>query len=206
MMKKVGILGGSFDPIHNGHLAIAQCAYKEFSLDEIWLIPAGHSPNKNEKNMTAAKLRLQMTKLAAEEYSDFFVSDFEVNSEETSYTYRTLEYFKRNYPEIQFFFIMGADSLDYLEQWANPEIICQCAVILVAVRDDFDLQKIQKKISEIQKSFSADIQILHEEKLDISSSDIREKLARCEDVSKDIPKPVLQFIEEHNLYRNNLSV
>jgi len=144
--KKIGILGGSFDPIHQGHLNIAEQARIEFDLDEVWFIPAGHSPNKNESEMTSAEMRTEMTALAVASSPYFKVSRIEVDAEETSYTYITLSKLKEQYPNLQFYFIMGADSLDYFEKWRHPEIICQKSIILTAVRDDMDLDEIYAKI------------------------------------------------------------
>lgn len=87
----IGILGGSFDPIHNGHLHMAKCAYESYALDQVWLIPAGHSPNKDEHRMTDAKDRFKMCKLAAQPYPWMIVSRLELDSAERSYTYRTME-------------------------------------------------------------------------------------------------------------------
>ena len=103
--KKIGILGGSFDPIHNGHLAIAESAYRDFNLDEIWLIPAGHSPNKDEDKMTSAVMRAEMTALAAQNIPHFKLSTYEIAKEGTSYTYLTLSDFKEQYPDTDFYFI-----------------------------------------------------------------------------------------------------
>lgn len=156
-LKRVGILGGSFDPIHKGHLNIAQSAYEEFALDEVWFIPAGHSPNKDEKKMTAADIRAEMTALAIYDIPYFKLSRMEIDAEGTSYTYLTLTKLKEACPDTDFFFIMGADSLDYLEKWYHPEIICEKAVILAAVRDDMDLSEVEKKISALKQLFPAEI-------------------------------------------------
>ena len=134
---KIGILGGSFDPIHNGHLNMAKQALQEYQLEEVWLMPAGHSPNKIEADMTPAAIRYEMTKLAAETQNDLTASDFELRKKSTSYTYQTLELLQARYPNHTFYFIMGADSLDYFEQWAHPDINCKYAVILVVNRDSF---------------------------------------------------------------------
>ena len=88
--RKIGILGGSFDPVHNGHLAIARAAYTDFDLDEVWFIPAGHSPNKNESGMTLPEYRAEMVALAVKPYPYFKMSTVEIEAEETSYTYLTL--------------------------------------------------------------------------------------------------------------------
>ena len=135
----IGILGGSFDPIHNGHLHMAKCAYESYALYQVWLIPAGHSPNKDEHGMTDAKDRFQMCKLAAQPYPWMTVSRLELDSAERSYTYRTMEKLSEQFPMHRFFFIMGGDSLDYFEQWKQPERIAKLATILVIPRDLFSI-------------------------------------------------------------------
>lgn len=201
--KKIGILGGSFDPIHNGHLAIAESAYKDFNLDEIWLIPAGHSPNKDEEKMTSATIRAEMTALAAQDIPHFKLSTYEIDKEGTSYTYLTLSDFKEQYPDTYFYFIMGADSLDYFESWRHPEIICRKAVILVAVRDDMDLDDIQKKIGVIKEQFDAEIYPLSCPKIDISSSEIRTKLLAGKSICDIVPQAVADYITKHALYKSS---
>ena len=199
--KKIGILGGSFDPIHNGHLAIAESAYRDFHLDEVWLIPAGHSPNKDEDKMTSAAVRAEMTALAAQDIPYFKLSTYEIDKEGTSFTYLTLSDYKEQYPDTDFYFIMGADSLDYFDAWRHPEIICQKAVILVAVRDDMDLDDINEKIGHIKEQFHAEIYPLSCAKIDISSSEIRANLQDGKEIYHMVPQAVADYIEEHELYK-----
>ena len=200
--KKIGILGGSFDPIHNGHLAIAESAYRDFSLDEVWLIPAGHSPNKDEKKMTSAYTRADMVALAIEQIPYFKLSMYEIEKEGTSYTYLTLSDFKERYPDTTFYFIMGADSLDYFEKWRHPEIICEKAIILVSVRDDMDLEDIHSKITQIKSLFHAKIYPLSCKKIDISSSEIRAAILNEEPLPNELPEAVAQYIKEQHLYED----
>lgn len=199
--KKIGILGGSFDPIHNGHLSIAQSAYQEFSLDEIWFVPAGHSPNKYEQDMTDAEIRAEMVALAIKDIPYFKLSMFEIDRESTSYTYLTLTSFKKQYPDTDFYFIMGADSLDYLERWNHPEIICEKAVILVAVRDDMDLEAVNMKIKQIQSLFHAEIYSLSCPKVNISSSEIRAGFAGGISQERHLPQAVSDYINAVHLYQ-----
>lgn len=199
--KKIGILGGSFDPIHNGHLMLAQSAYQEFALDEIWLIPAGHSPNKDENKMTGAAIRAEMVTLAIQDIPYFKLSAYEIDKEGTSYTYLTLSDFKELYPNTDFYFIMGADSLDYFEDWKHPEIICQKAVILVAVRDDMDINDIHAKIQYLQSQFHAEIYPLSCPKADISSSGIRAGIAKGVLPERALPKAVIDYIKANHLYQ-----
>lgn len=198
--KKIGILGGSFDPIHKGHLNIAQSAYREFGLDEVWFIPAGHSPNKNETNMTPAKIRADMTSLAISEYPHFRISMMEIEAQETSYTYLTLTKLKNQYPDTQFYFIMGADSLDYFETWSHPQIICEKAIILVAIRDDLDLPEIQKKTEALKKEFPAVIYPLKTGKTDISSTELRSQIKHGKINLKLLPSKVEDYILKQGLY------
>ena len=200
--KKIGILGGSFDPIHNGHLAIAESAYRDYNLDEVWLIPAGHSPNKDEAKMTSAMERAEMVALAIQDIPYFRLSMYEIEKEGTSFTYLTLSDFKDKYPDTDFYFIMGADSLDYFETWKHPEIICEKAVVLVAVRDDMDLEDIQNKIMELKNMFHAQIYPLSCSKIDISSSDIRTALINNTKLPIGLPEKVADYIQKNCLYRD----
>ena len=202
--EKIGIFGGSFDPIHSGHLNIAKSAYEEFDLDEVWFVPAGHSPNKSEAQMTPAAIRAEMVSLAIEGIPYFKLCDIEMASEETSYTYVTLTKLKELYPHKKFFFLMGADSLDYFEHWYHPEIICRKAVILAAVRDDMDIGAIRQKIAQIQSLFPAEIYPVSGGKTDISSSSLRQQLTAGEETSLTmLPEKVRAFIREHKLYTGN---
>lgn len=199
--KKIGILGGSFDPVHKGHLAIGEAAYRDFDLDEVWFIPAGHSPNKDETGMTAPELRARMTELAVAPYSYFKVSRMEIKAERTSYTYLTLTRLKELHPDTRFYFIMGADSLDYFEEWKHPEIISQMAVILVAVREQWDRQGIMDKIQKIEHMFKAEIYPLSCERFDAASREIRHALENGASRIPELPDSVMQFIRENHLYR-----
>lgn len=192
---KIGILGGSFDPIHNGHLYMAEHAYKQYHLDEIWLIPNGNAPHKDAKKMTDAMHRLAMCEIAAERYSYMKVSDIEVCSKNFSYTYLTVQKLTKNYPEHEFYFIMGADSLDYFDKWKNPQIISSLCKILVINRDEFTEADLQEKISKINTQFPAEILIVNCAKLDISSTDIRKSQE-----FENVPKKVAQYIKENELY------
>lgn len=199
-IRKIGILGGSFDPIHMGHLNIAQSAYIEYGLDEVWFIPAGHSPNKDEREMTPAEIRAKMVSLAIEKYPHFKLSRIELDAEETSYTYLTLIKLKEQYPDTSFYFIMGADSLDYFESWKHPEIICEKAVVLTAVRDDMDIAEIEAKISYIKTLFTAEIYPIVSGRTDISSTEIRQCVKADIDELSLLPEQVWEYIREQHLY------
>lgn len=170
---RIGILGGSFDPIHQGHLHMAKEAHDQFSLDEVWLIPNGHAPHKEEDKMTSSKHRLKMCQIAAKTYPFLKVNDIEIKSEDSSYTYLTMEKLCQNYPHNDFFFIMGADSLDYFDKWKKPERICQLCQLLIVNRNDFTQEELNKKKESILKLFPANIDFIHCKKINVSSTEIR---------------------------------
>lgn len=199
-MRKIGILGGSFDPIHKGHLNIAESARREFELDNVWFIPAGHSPNKDEQGMTPAVQRCCMVELALADYPYFKCSKIEVEAENTSYTYLTLTKLKERYPDTELYFIMGADSLDYLEKWKHPEIICEKAVILTAVRDDMDIAQICEKTAWLKKFFSAQIYPIREGRTGISSTELREQIKAGVLDPDMLPSQTADYIRKHHLY------
>ncbi len=198
---KIGLLGGSFDPVHNGHLYIAERALAEYQLDEIWLVPAGHSPNKDESRMTPSLHRMAMCEQAVMDRPHFRVCGIETESKERSYTYRTVEKLAGRYPMHRFYFIMGADSLDYFDTWVHPERICASAVVLAISRDDWKEDDLKEKIRAVTRLFPADIRIIHAPEYDISSRSIREKLADSDDVSALLPPKVLSYIRNHHLYQ-----
>lgn len=198
---KIGILGGSFDPIHNGHLNMAKSALKEFELDKVWIMPAAHSPNKEEANMTSGQMRLEMCELAVKELSDIEVSDFEFQYQETSYTYMTLQRLCKKYPEDEFYFIMGADSLDYFEKWYHPEIIAKLCTILVIMREGFSKDSMQKKVQELEKQFTCHIRLATCPRYDISSTEIRKNFQGSKSCKEFLPEAVLEYINKNNLYK-----
>lgn len=194
---KIGILGGSFDPIHNGHLNMALKSYEQYDLDEVWLIPNGNAPHKDTDKMADALHRMAMCELVAEEYPFLKTCDIEITSEEYSYTYITVTKLKEMYPEHEFYFIMGADSLDYFEKWRKPEIIASVCKILVINRDEFSEEDMAEKISKINAIFPADIYIVHCPKVDVSSTELRNKLDR-----NDVLPAVYNYICDNDLYGN----
>ena len=121
---KIGIMGGTFDPIHNGHLMLGEYAYREFKLDQVWFMPNGNPPHKQDSVFqTTREDRMEMVTRSIEKYDYFRLEDYEIKRQEISYSYQTMEYFKEKYPENHFYFIIGADSLFMFEQWVHPERI-----------------------------------------------------------------------------------
>lgn len=197
-MKKIGILGGTFDPIHNGHLQLAKSAQTVFQLDEILLIPSGQSYMK--KGVTGANCRLEMVQKAILHLENFNVSDIETKRIGKSYTSDTvLELMKQNSAE--YYYIIGADTLFMIEYWKSPEILFANLHIIVAGRQGYENSELEEKVSELRLKYHADIQILYWDNIAVSSTRIREQIANnSDDLSLLIPKEVENYIKEHHLY------
>lgn len=194
---KIGILGGSFDPIHKGHVNMALQSYEQYHLDEVWLIPNGNAPHKDKNKMADASHRLAMCQLVADEYSFLKACDIEIISEEYSYTYVTVTKLQQLYPDYEFYFIMGADSLDYFDKWRKPEVIASICKLLVINRDEFSEKDMSDKIKRINDIFPADISIVHCSKVDVSSTELREKLDK-----DSLLESVFEYICTNDLYGN----
>ena len=201
-MKKIGIMGGTFDPVHNGHLLLGRQAYTEYGLDEIWYMPSHIPPHKKDHHVTESEDRLNMLRLALEELPWCSVSEFEMKREGNTYTAQTLELLKKEYPEHKFYFIIGADSLFQLETWYHPEKVMELASFLVSEREyESGGRTFGEQIAYLKSKFGADIQILHNEEVDIASADIRRRVAEGKDIVKDVPEAVDAYIRTHGLYR-----
>lgn len=201
-MKKIGILGGTFDPIHLGHLIIAEKAKEVCSLDEVWFMPAKTPPHKLGKRISEFANREDMINLAIKGHEGFYCSDFENTLEGNSYTFNTLLKLKTKYTVCEFYFIMGADSFYEIETWKNPDIILKIVKLIVASRDYNNENLTLKKHYEYLKS-KYDIKgiyFLDTVDIDISSTGIRELLKEGKDVEKYVPESVCRYIKEKNIY------
>ena len=201
-MAKIGILGGTFDPIHNGHLALGKQAYEQFGLDEIWFMPSGHPPHKKGRLVTEGKEREDMVKLAIGSVPYFVYSDFELKREGNTYTAQTLSLLKDAYPQHEFYFIIGADSLYEIEQWYHPEMVMKQAVLLAAARPyEKDHPDFEKQVKHLVEKFGARIGVIRFEEMDIASKQIRKMVSAGQSIKDLVPGPVAGYIRIHGLYR-----
>ena len=201
--KKTRVMGGTFNPIHMGHLLLAENARDSFGLDEILFIPSGRSYMKREAEVLDRHGRYEMTRLAIEDNPAFSISDIEVKREGNTYTCDTLSQLKEQEPETEFYFIVGADSLFSMETWRKPESIFSSCTVLAAVRDDKDSEKLQEQIACLEEKFGAHIHQITFKEIDISSTDIRMRLANGQSIRYMVPDKVISYIEEHHLYRED---
>ncbi len=199
-MKKVGILGGTFNPVHMAHLIIADTAQEAAGLDEVLFIPSGCSYLKDSTEILSAKDRIRMTGLAIEDNPGFALSTIETEREGNSYTCDTLLELKRRYPEQEYYLILGADNLFSMERWKNPEVVFQNSRILAAVRGGKKQADMEKKIAELEEKYDAKISLLPVKHIDISSSAIRDKIAAGQSIRYMLPEKVRQYILRNHLY------
>lgn len=201
-MKRIGIMGGTFDPVHNGHLLLGKQAYEEYGMDEIWYMPSHIPPHKKDRKITESKDRIAMLHLALKDLPYCVVSEFEMKREGNTYTAQTLELLKNEYPECQFYFIIGADSLFQIETWYHPEKVMALTTLMVSGREYERAQcTFEEQIDYLTEKYGAKILPLHNEEVDIASAEIRRRISEGKDVTKDIPAEVADYIKEHGLYK-----
>lgn len=201
-MAKIGIMGGTFDPVHVGHLILAEYALNEAGLDEVWLLPTGISYMKKDRGVTSAQDRLQMVKLSIQAAgSKLGVSDIEIRREGYTYTFETIEELKKNYPQHEFSLIYGADCLFDFEKWKNPQRIFDGCRILIAARNDSNEELMMQKKQELCEKYNAKIDIMPFIRMELSSSLVRQRVAEGKSIRYMVTDSVLQYIEEKGLYK-----
>ena len=200
-MCKIGIMGGTFNPIHIGHLLLAECAMEEAGLEEVWLIPAGYPYQKSKDNILPGSERLYMAELAIRGNSKMRCLDLEINRKGFTYTYETLEELKYLYPNCEFYFIMGADCLNSLGSWKKPDIILQNSTVIAAVRDDVSMNEMEEKKNELVGLFGGEIILVPFIRMSISSSEIRKRIAENKSIRYLVPDDVKDYIEKKGFYR-----
>lgn len=200
-MKKIGILGGTFNPIHTGHLMLAEYARSEMELDEIWLIPTGCSYMKEESSIAPAKDRMDMVELAIGDNPHMKALDIEIIRAGNTYSYETLETLQQEYPEAELYFILGADCLFTIQKWRHPERIFGACTILAAMRNDSDPEGMEAQKQLLEQEYGAKVRLLSLPNIQISSTDIRERIRNGLSVKYFVPDRVLSYIDEKGLYK-----
>lgn len=191
MKRKVGILGGSFDPPHNGHVAMARKAKQTLGLDEVLLMPAPEPPHKDPKDLSGWEDRWQMARLAAENVPGVEVSRHELDTPGPSFTVDSLRRYHELY-EDEVYFILGADSMRDLPGWREPEAILELATIVVFPRGGI------APICEVEGD--ASIVVFESPEIDVSSSGVRRTRRAGDSIESMVPEAVLDYILDHSLY------
>ncbi|MCJ7508197.1 MAG: nicotinate-nucleotide adenylyltransferase [candidate division Zixibacteria bacterium] len=195
MFKRIGILGGTFDPPHLGHLVLAQELAEELKLDRVLFIPSAVPPHKDISEVSSAKHRFEMTKRATKGNKLFSVSDIELKRKGPSYTVDTIRELKKIYPQSELFFLTGSDILEEILKWKDPQEIYRQIKIVIGLRPGFD--KIDPANQFVHKS-----QIIEITSLNISSTLIREKIKKGKSIKYLVPPEVLNHIKDNKLYCN----
>ncbi|MBX4258917.1 nicotinate-nucleotide adenylyltransferase [Clostridium estertheticum] len=199
-MKKA-IFGGTFDPIHIGHIHIAYEALYSLKLDKILFMPAGNPPNKLNKQITDSKIRYDLVNKAIEGESNFEISDYEINKKENSYTYETIELFSNMQSKTEWYFLIGADSLIDLDNWKNVDRLLNGCRLVVYNRAGFALEKILKQKKSLESKYHNKIIFLDMPIIDISSTSIRKSIKEGRNINYLLPKGVEKIVEKLKLYK-----
>ena len=202
-MKKYGIFGGSFDPIHYGHLMICEYIKEEMGLDKVIFIPTGNPPHKDLG--VSAEDRYEMVRLAISPNPDFEISDIETTRVKKSYTVDTIRELKKIYKEEKLYFLIGLDSLFQLKTWMKIGDLSQEIEFVVALRPGYlDREEINKEIDFLRENFGTKINLIKTPLYEISSTDLRDRIREGKSLRYLIPKKVLDYIEESGFYKVDL--
>lgn len=202
-MGRLGIMGGTFNPIHQGHIILAQESYRQFRLDRILVIPNRLPAYKDTDELLNAKQRSEMIRLAIQPFSYMEFLDIELRRTGPTYTIDTLRELKQMYPEDKLFFILGGDSLLTFHEWRSYAEILKLAVILCAVRKNAEFEALQMVREQLRARVpEAEICFLDTDLLDISSTKIREEFYTDPSLADWLPEGVDSFIRDHHLYQS----
>ncbi|WP_298860730.1 nicotinate-nucleotide adenylyltransferase [uncultured Gimesia sp.] len=197
---RIGIFGGTFDPVHYGHLLLAEQCREQCNLDEIWLIPAGSPPHKESKGISTGKQRREMLEFAIAGHPAFVLKDLELHREGPSYTVETLRQLKTSHPDDEFFLIVGADSVRDLHTWREPEQILELATLIGVNRPNISLPDLSELTQKFGKIVLSQIIWVTMPGMDISSTDIRKRVHEKKSVRFMTPRAVEVYIHNNRLY------
>ena len=199
-LRNIGVIGGTFDPIHLGHLVIAERAREQFELDCVLFIPAAQPPHKLAAQVSAAEHRYLMTVLALQSHPCFFASDIELRRSGPSYTVDTLQQLKQQYgTDCELFFISGADAIRDLPTWREPQRLLELCQFIAASRPG--CRALDEAIAGFGEAGRRRIHTLAMPELDIAATDLRERIKHGRSIRYLVPDAVMQYIEKEGLYR-----
>ncbi|MEJ7838673.1 MAG: nicotinate-nucleotide adenylyltransferase [Thermomicrobiales bacterium] len=197
--ENIGLMGGTFDPIHIGHLVIAQRAMEQLDLNAVIFLPAGLPPHKQDEEHTSAIHRVAMTRLAIESVPNFRISERDVREDRASYTVDLLRDVKADNPDANLTFIIGADSLRDFARWREPEAIVRIARLAVAARPEVSVpEDIYQQVRGLREA----IDWIESPLLDIAATELRDRISRGATVQHLVPASVLAYIQQRKLYRS----
>jgi len=199
---RLGILGGTFNPIHNGHIQMANYAIKNHKLDDVFILPSGNPPHKNKIELINPYERYEMCLLATMHYDNLLVEALEIERSGKTYTFDTLNQLKNRYSiNNQIYYIIGGDTLLNLHKWKRDKEVFKMTNFIAFLRKGYDNKAIIKQKDLLEKEYNANILLDYSEILDISSTEIRKNVSQNISISNLVPKEVEKYIYEHKIYR-----
>ena len=201
-MKKIGILGGTFDPVHYGHIALAEDAVREAGLHEVVMIPARIQPFKQDREYASGEDRFNMLALAAGKDDHITVSKYELQQESISYTYLTLRHMQEFFgKDTRLYFITGTDSFLKIDTWMNAEELLTNYSYIIGTRPGYRQDEYQEALRRITSAYGTEVISMNKTELDISATQIRQMVAEGKPINDLVPPEVERYIREHGLYR-----
>ena len=198
--RKIGIIGGTFNPIHIGHLILAENAYDKLGLDKVVFMPTGRSYLKDPNSILSSQDRLALINEAIKGNDHFVSSDFETRKTGNTYTCETLSELTRLHPDDELYFIIGEDSIYNIETWREPDVIFDNCILVVAPRDHEPDEKLMRISEHLRSEYMARIELLDAPDIDISSSMIRKRIATGQTIRYYVPDGVRKIIDEKGFY------
>lgn len=197
---KIGIMGGTFDPIHMGHLILGEYARENLNLDKVVFIPTGANPFKTDLGTSSSAHRVDMVKLAIESNPYFTVSTIEVERDGISYTIDTIKSLKDKYKEDQLYFIIGSDLVFQIERWKDFQELFKLCKFALFNRPGKEVKEIENKLKELNSKYKISFERINSPLIDISSTAIRDRVKRGQSIKYLVPPEVEEYIIKHNLY------
>lgn len=199
-MKKIGVLGGSFDPVHLGHLSLAKDALIQASLDLVIFMPVHRQPFKLDARFASDEDRLFMLRDATSDIPGLTVSDWEIKRQGISYTYLTLRALKDQYPGAKLYFITGTDTFLKINIWKNASELLSENSFLIGHRPGYREAELLERVAELQQKYESEILVINNTRLDISATEIRQIVSEGGDISQLVPPGVERYIKKHGIY------
>jgi nicotinate-nucleotide adenylyltransferase len=198
---RLGLFGGTFDPVHWGHLLLAERCREECALDQVWFIPAGLPPHKHDESITPGPQRAEMLEFAIAGHSQFLVNRMELSREGRSFTVDTLRALHAEDSSRELFFLIGADSLADLPTWREPAQIAELATIVAVNRGDRPISGVEGVRQKLGAQVASRIRIVAMPAIDLSATDIRRRVREGKSIRFMTPRPTEIYIHQHGLYR-----
>ena len=197
---RLGIFGGAFDPVHNGHLLLAEQCREQCRLDAVWFVPTKIPPHKDAGSLSPDADRVEMLKLATAGRPEFVVSEIELKRDDVSWTVDTLRQLCDERPDDEFFLLIGADSLRDFSTWKEPESIAELASVIAVNRGEASLDELT---ADLDPCLASKVQLVTMPGISISATDLRRRVSGGKSIRYQVPRAVEEFIQSRGLFRSS---